>query len=74
MMTITSLNSPVVHAGYKSVVNFGLLPQPPQARANDNLWPQVARVRIDHGHNKVQAHFGKDPQNTVSCPRSVSRC
>ncbi|RCI06281.1 glutamate synthase [NADH] [Rhizopus stolonifer] len=52
-----------VRHGCKSVINFELLPQPPQTRANDNPWPQFARVfRVDYGHSEVQAHFGKDPR------------
>ncbi|KAG1151514.1 hypothetical protein G6F38_001223 [Rhizopus arrhizus] len=52
-----------VRHGCKSVINFELLPQPPKTRANDNPWPQFARVfRVDYGHSEVQAHFGKDPR------------
>ncbi|KAI8138284.1 hypothetical protein BJV82DRAFT_651579 [Fennellomyces sp. T-0311] len=52
-----------VRHGCKSVVNFELLPQPPNTRANDNPWPQFARVfKVDYGHAEVQAHFGKDPR------------
>ncbi|KAI9277575.1 hypothetical protein BY458DRAFT_554293 [Sporodiniella umbellata] len=52
-----------VRHGCKSVINFELLPQPPQTRANDNPWPQFARIfRVDYGHSEVQAHFGKDPR------------
>lgn len=49
--------------GCKSVINFELLPQPPNTRAADNAWPQFARIfRVDYGHSEVQAHFGKDPR------------
>ncbi|KAI9316069.1 hypothetical protein BX666DRAFT_2028300 [Dichotomocladium elegans] len=52
-----------VRHGCKSVVNFELLPQPPDTRAADNPWPQFARVfRVDYGHAEVQAHFGRDPR------------
>ncbi|KAG1468987.1 hypothetical protein G6F56_003523 [Rhizopus delemar] len=52
-----------VRHGCKSVINFELLPQPPKTRANDNPWPQFARVfKVDYGHGEVQAHFGKDPR------------
>ncbi|KAI8338965.1 hypothetical protein BC941DRAFT_469147 [Chlamydoabsidia padenii] len=52
-----------VRHGCKSVVNFELLPQPPSSRANDNPWPQFARVfKVDYGHSEVQAHFGNDPR------------
>lgn len=49
--------------GAKSVVNFELLPQPPDTRARDNPWPQWPRVyRVDYGHTEVRQHFGKDPR------------
>ncbi|KAI8979232.1 hypothetical protein BDF20DRAFT_819641 [Mycotypha africana] len=49
--------------GCKSVVNFELLPQPPDTRADDNPWPQYARVfRVDYGHEEVKTHFGTDPR------------
>jgi len=49
--------------GAKSIVNFELLPQPPNARAGDNPWPQWPRVfRVDYGHTEVEAHFGNDPR------------
>ncbi|KAI8377700.1 uncharacterized protein BYT42DRAFT_605319 [Radiomyces spectabilis] len=52
-----------VRHGCKSVVNFELLPQPPNQRGKDNPWPQYPRVfRVDYGHAEVQAHFGKDPR------------
>ncbi|KAG0170152.1 glutamate synthase [NADH] [Apophysomyces sp. BC1034] len=52
-----------VRQGCKSVVNFELLPQPPDGRAPDNPWPQYPRVfRVDYGHAEVQAHFGRDPR------------
>ncbi|KAI8373021.1 uncharacterized protein BYT42DRAFT_578944 [Radiomyces spectabilis] len=52
-----------VRHGCKSVVNFELLPQPPNQRAKDNPWPQFPRVfKVDYGHSEVQAHFGKDPR------------
>ncbi|KAL9541788.1 glutamate synthase [NADH] [Mucor bainieri] len=52
-----------VRHGCKSVVNFELLPQPPNTRAEDNAWPQFSRIfRVDYGHAEVQTHFGKDPR------------
>lgn len=49
--------------GCKSVVNFELLPQPPDSRAPDNPWPQFARVfKLDYGHAEVKAHFHRDPR------------
>ncbi|CCH58698.1 hypothetical protein TBLA_0A09100 [Henningerozyma blattae CBS 6284] len=47
----------------KSVVNFELLPQPPQERSKDNPWPQWPRImRVDYGHAEVKQHYGKDPR------------
>ncbi|KAJ3071833.1 glutamate synthase [NADH] [Podochytrium sp. JEL0797] len=52
-----------VRLGAKSVVNFELLPQPPNARAGDNPWPQYPRVfKLDYGHSEVKASYGKDPR------------
>ncbi|KAH6918723.1 NADPH-dependent glutamate synthase [Coprinopsis sp. MPI-PUGE-AT-0042] len=49
--------------GAKSVVNFELLPKPPNARGRDNPWPQWPRIfRTDYGHTEVAAHFGRDPR------------
>jgi len=52
-----------VRHGAKSVVNFELLPQPPESRARDNPWPQWPRIfRRDYGHTEVEDKFGKDPR------------
>jgi NAD(P)H-dependent glutamate synthase small subunit len=49
--------------GCKSLVNFELLPQPPNQRAADNPWPQWPRIlRTDYGHQEVSAKFGADPR------------
>ncbi|KZF20616.1 putative glutamate synthase Glt1 [Xylona heveae TC161] len=52
-----------VRHGAKSVINFELLPQPPQERARDNPWPQWPRIyRVDYGHSEVKTHMGRDPR------------
>ncbi|CUS22288.1 LAQU0S05e01992g1_1 [Lachancea quebecensis] len=52
-----------VRHGAASVINFELLPQPPNERASDNPWPQWPRVmRVDYGHAEVKAHYGRDPR------------
>ena len=52
-----------VRHGAKSVINFELLPQPPNERARDNPWPQWPRVmRVDYGHSEVKEHYGNDPR------------
>jgi NAD(P)H-dependent glutamate synthase small subunit len=49
--------------GCKSLVNFELLPMPPETRAPDNPWPQWPRIlRVDYGHEEARAVHGKDPR------------
>jgi NAD(P)H-dependent glutamate synthase small subunit len=46
-----------------SLVNFEVLPRPPEKRAADNPWPQWPRIfRVDYGHAEVAAKFGADPR------------
>ena len=52
-----------VRHGATSVVNFELLPKPPQARADNNPWPQWPKIyRVDYGHSESEKAFGKDPR------------
>ncbi len=49
--------------GCKSLVNFEIVPMPPNERAPNNPWPQWPRVfRIDYGHAEAAAKFGRDPR------------
>ena len=49
--------------GCKSLVNFELLPQPPQTRAADNPWPLWPKIfRVDYGHAESEVQFGADPR------------
>jgi NAD(P)H-dependent glutamate synthase small subunit len=49
--------------GCSKLINFELLPQPPQERAADNPWPQWPRIyRVDYGHAEAAARQGKDPR------------
>jgi glutamate synthase (NADPH/NADH) small chain len=49
--------------GCKSLVQFEILPRPPQERAADNPWPQWPKVyRLDYGQEEAQALFGQDPR------------
>ena len=49
--------------GCRSLVNFELLPKPPEERASDNPWPEWPRVfRVDYGHEEAEAKFGRDPR------------
>lgn len=39
----------------KSVVNFELMPRPPNSRAPNNPWPQWPKIYgLDYGHGEVQ--------------------
>ncbi len=47
----------------RSIVNFELLPRPPDTRAPGNPWPQWPKVfGADYGHGEACAVFGKDPR------------
>ena len=49
--------------GCRSLVQFEILPQPPERRAPDNPWPQWPRVfRQDYGQEEAAARFGRDPR------------
>ncbi|KAA5546038.1 glutamate synthase subunit beta [Roseiconus nitratireducens] len=49
--------------GCRSIVNFELLPKPPEHRAPDNPWPEWPRIfRVDYGHEEAEAKFGHDPR------------
>jgi glutamate synthase (NADPH/NADH) small chain len=49
--------------GCRSLVNFELMPQPPQERAADNPWPTWPRIyRTDYGHEEAAGKFGSDPR------------
>ena len=52
-----------IRHGCRSVVNFELLPKPPEERASDNPWPEWPRIfRVDYGHEEAAAKFGHDPR------------
>jgi glutamate synthase (NADPH/NADH) small chain len=49
--------------GCRSLVQFEILPQPPEQRAPDNPWPQWPRIyRLDYGQEEAAARFGRDPR------------
>jgi NAD(P)H-dependent glutamate synthase small subunit len=49
--------------GCRSLVNFEILPRPPEERAPDNPWPTWPRVfRVDYGHQEAARKFGDDPR------------
>ncbi len=52
-----------VRHGAKSVVNFEIMPKPPETRAPNNPWPTWPRIfRVDYGHEEVAEKFGDDPR------------
>ncbi len=49
--------------GCRHLVNFEIVPMPPEFRAANNPWPQWPRVfRVDYGHAEAAARFGRDPR------------
>lgn len=49
--------------GCKSLVQFEILPKPPDQRAADNPWPQWPKVYVmDYGQQEAAAKYGKDPR------------
>ncbi|WP_164103838.1 glutamate synthase subunit beta [Candidatus Laterigemmans baculatus] len=52
-----------IRHGCRSMVNFELLPKPPEERADDNPWPEWPRTfRVDYGHEEASVKFGRDPR------------
>ena len=49
--------------GCSNLVNFEIVPRPPEERAENNPWPQWPRIfRVDYGHAEAAAAFGDDPR------------
>jgi len=47
----------------KSLVQFEILPTPPEVRTADNPWPEWPKVyRLDYGQEEAAAKFGADPR------------
>jgi glutamate synthase (NADPH/NADH) small chain len=47
----------------RSLVQFEILPKPPEARMPDNPWPQWPKVyKLDYGQEEAAALFGQDPR------------
>jgi glutamate synthase (NADPH) small chain len=59
--------------GCRSLIQFEILPQPPNERAADNPWPQWPKVyKLDYGQEEAAAVFGADPrQYLVNTSRFV---
>ena len=49
--------------GCRSLIQFEILPKPPDERAADNPWPQWPKVyKMDYGQEEAAAVFGADPR------------
>ena len=49
--------------GCKSLVQFEILPKPPDERADNNPWPQWPKVySLDYGQREAAVLFGSDPR------------
>jgi glutamate synthase (NADPH/NADH) small chain len=49
--------------GCRSLVQFEVMPKPPDERAPDNPWPQWPKVyKMDYGQEEAAAVFGEDPR------------
>jgi glutamate synthase (NADPH) small chain len=49
--------------GCRSLVQFEVMPKPPDERAPDNPWPQWPKVyKMDYGQEEAAAVFGADPR------------
>jgi NAD(P)H-dependent glutamate synthase small subunit len=49
--------------GCKSLLNFEILPAPPNERAENNPWPTFPRIyQVDYGHAEASQLFGEDPR------------
>jgi glutamate synthase (NADPH/NADH) small chain len=59
--------------GCRSLVQFEILPKPPDQRAADNPWPQWPKVyKLDYGQEEAAAAFGRDPREyLISTKRFV---
>ena len=49
--------------GCRSLTQFEILPKPPDARKDDNPWPQWPNIyQLDYGQEEAAAVFGADPR------------
>jgi glutamate synthase (NADPH/NADH) small chain len=58
--------------GCRSLVQFEILPRPPEERAPDNPWPQWPKVyKLDYGQEEAEALFGRDPREYLIQTRKL---
>jgi glutamate synthase (NADPH/NADH) small chain len=52
-----------IRHGCNSLAQLEIMPQPPEARAVDNPWPEWPKIyRMDYGQEEAAAKFGSDPR------------
>lgn len=58
--------------GCRTLLQFEILPMPPDKRARDNPWPQWPRVyKLDYGQEEAMAVFGSDPRKYQTLTKSI---
>ncbi|MEX2351268.1 MAG: glutamate synthase subunit beta [Balneolaceae bacterium] len=61
--TGTDCVSTSMRHGCKSLVQFEILPKPPDDRAENNPWPQWPNIyKVDYGQEEAKEKFGEDPR------------
>ncbi|MEX2585841.1 MAG: glutamate synthase subunit beta [Balneolaceae bacterium] len=61
--TGTDCVSTSMRHGCESLTQFEIMPKPPDARADENPWPQWPNIyRVDYGQEEAQERFGDDPR------------
>jgi len=59
--------------GCRSLIQFEILPKPPDERAADNPWPQWPKVyKLDYGQEEAAALFGADPRHYLVNTRNFA--
>jgi glutamate synthase (NADPH/NADH) small chain len=58
--------------GCSSLIQFEILPRPPEQRAPDNPWPQWPKVySLDYGQAEAAALFGSDPRHYCVLTKNI---
>lgn len=61
--TGTDCVSTSMRHGCENLTQFEILPKPPNARADENPWPQYPNIyKVDYGQEEAASIFGDDPR------------
>jgi glutamate synthase (NADPH/NADH) small chain len=61
--TGTDCVATALRQGCRSLVQFEILPRPPDGRSTENPWPQWPKIyRLDYGQQEAAHLFGQDPR------------